>query len=112
MLMFCCLGYFCVGGVVDPQSTTIWKNGMYQVANYSSFLCPLGHRCAEGSSAPIPCDAGTYQDRQGQGNCSICPKGFYCEQGAIEPSPCIQGSYCLEGTKSSHQYLCQNGTYG
>ena len=93
-------------------STTIWKDGRYQSSNYSSFRCPKGHYCPEGSVLPIACEAGTYANEEGRGNCTVCPRGYYCEEATVDPEPCPQGSYCLAGTKSSTEFLCPAGTYG
>jgi hypothetical protein len=60
---------------------------------------------------PIPCEAGTYQDLEGQASCKTCPIGHFCGYNTSHPVICSLGSYCLAGTKSGRQYLCPNGTY-
>ncbi len=106
------IGYFCPGGVIDPSNNTLWESGRYKSSNYSSLLCPKGHRCPIASSLPIICESGSYQDKTGQGNCTACPKGFWCGRGTVIPYECPLGSYCPEYTEFATQYLCANGTYG
>lgn len=41
-------------------------------------ICPRGYKCPEGTELPLGCDAGTYQDQEGQIVCKSCPEGqFY-----------------------------------
>ena len=45
-------------------------------------LCPPGHVCARGSSAPRACPPGTYAPLHGNTNAST------------DCAPCVAGSYC------------------
>lgn len=37
----------------------------------ASLLCPVGSHCPSGSSAPVPCSSGTYQDEKAQATCKV-----------------------------------------
>ncbi|KAM9299008.1 uncharacterized protein PAF06_016002 [Gastrophryne carolinensis] len=106
----CMEGWFCPQGTIYPQTP--------------EHLCPVGHYCPKGSSEPLLCPMGYYQDKLGQSLCQICPAGKYCglvtlaEQfpaDAIEnpykPQDCPAGYYCVEGTVYGHQHPCPAGTY-
>ena len=71
--------------------------------------CPKGHSCSTGSVKPIACtagtfasglrtatcigcDAGKFQDEQGQSACKDCSTGHYCARGAAAPLPCPAGT--------------------
>ena len=55
--------------------------------------CPEGHYCPQGSSAPIPCVAGSYSDATHLSECKTCPAGFYCLANATTytDTPCPKG---------------------
>jgi len=95
----CDIGYFCPGGNTSPRP--------------SGNRCPKGQYCVAGSKAAVDCDAGTYQDSEGQGSCIPCPKGFFCAAKSLtfEGQNCAKGHYCPEGTTSSTQFKCLEGTY-
>ena len=43
--------------------------------------CSTGHYCPEGTlDFQFPCPAGTFNDMQGQWNCTICPPGNFCPE--------------------------------
>lgn len=42
--------------------------------------CPVSHYCPQGTSNPIACPAGTYNNVTQQSQCAICPEGFYCPE--------------------------------
>lgn len=86
--------------------------------------CPTGHRCPSGSSYPIPCAEGTYQDLTGQSTCKTCPAGYYCDKTAIlsttelNTKRCGAGHFCSGGTKvekpikTAHSgSVCSSGKY-
>ena len=103
----CSEGYFCPRGQISSRP--------------SAFICEPGHRCPEGSTQQIACEAGTYQDAFGQPDCSECPAGYFCDGntfnstacdfGVSVPLPCLPGRYCPVGTEFSDQFLCPLGTY-
>ena len=90
----CTPGYFCPGGDVDP-----------------TLKCPRGHYCAGNDAAPLPCEAGTYQNVTGQAECKTCPSAYYCLEGTESPLPCVQGHYCPAGTPLATDYPCPTGTF-
>lgn len=94
----CPTGYYCPGGVDDPASN-------------SSLLCPTGNFCPQGTAFPIPCPAGSYQSRIGQGACLACPAGYYCLAETSNPFPCPEGHYCLRNTTFPNEYPCPSGYY-
>ncbi|KAJ8397174.1 hypothetical protein AAFF_G00440080 [Aldrovandia affinis] len=78
--------------------------------------CPGGHYCPTGSAEPVPCPAGTYQDREKQAACRPCEPGYYCDEhfGAVNgtaPQQCPQGHYCPTGTGVPTQFGCPMGTF-
>ena len=75
--------------------------------------CTVSHYCPEGTSVPLPCPAGTYNNRTGQANCTACPAGFYCPAGAVTFTdyPCHAGYYCPPGTDNAFRYPCPRGHY-
>ncbi|KAI8480901.1 hypothetical protein Bbelb_413740, partial [Branchiostoma belcheri] len=101
----CAPGYFCQWGV-----DTATPNGNHTGVGGE---CPEGSYCPEGTPDPIGCEAGTYNDRTLQANCTACPPGYYCPVNSTTyvDTPCWTGFYCLEGTASPTQYPCPAGTY-
>ncbi|CAG5113265.1 Oidioi.mRNA.OKI2018_I69.chr2.g7385.t1.cds [Oikopleura dioica] len=113
----CPAGYWCQHSVqVDPAgSNSNCNNGKFG-------KCAAGFMCPEGSSRPIPCSAGTYQENEGQESCEPCPAGEFCFEGAavletntnytqVKRGKCPVGYYCPSGTKSPYDYPCRKGTY-
>ena len=84
----CDPGYYCKRGaqVRNPWNVT---------ENWGP--CPVGTYCPRGSSAPIQCEAGTFNDRIGQETCFPCLDEYYCETGAINRTICPKGYYCANG---------------
>ncbi|KAK7882551.1 hypothetical protein WMY93_028725 [Mugilogobius chulae] len=83
----------------------LWSNYGYCSAMSSRSLCPLG------SSFPLPCPAGTYQDQETQSSCMVCKPGYYCTEsfGFVNTSwlqPCPKGHYCPGGTSLPNQHPC------
>lgn len=87
-------GYYCPGG-----------------DSFQELTCPVGHRCVNGSAAPQPCPAGTYQDAILQVDCKDCPTGFYCETASANPLPCPPGYFCPMKTTHATQNPCPEGTF-
>lgn len=110
----CPPGHACPYGAVEP---TICAPGTYQPLPFQASCepCPagkhyilksgvskralcfgtdvfilLGFYCLEGSSAPLPCPAGTWSMIEGLSSrldCAPCPPGFYCNvSGLTRPS--------------------------
>lgn len=66
--------------------------------------CPAGHRCPIGSSYPIPCSVGTYQNQTGQSTCEDCPAGKYCDETGIATNTVLDAKLCAAG------HYCQGAT--
>ena len=95
---FCSPGYYCPEGYGSNTSTPADR------------LCPKGHKCSLGSVDPMPCEAGYYQDSEGEANCKICPAGYQCPALTINPEPCPKRHYCPEGT-GNNPPTCLPGSY-
>ena len=75
----CPAGFTCGGGA----------DGVEPVA------CPEAHYCPVGSSAALPCPAGTFGNASGlqtEQECHACPAGHFCGPGVSEPTPCSRGT--------------------
>lgn len=60
--------------------------------------CMVGNYCPEGTPAPIPCLAGTFNDLDNTAKeCQTCPAGKYCPTGTSVPLKCIPGTYSASG---------------
>ena len=109
----CEAGYYCKLNVTTPRPL----NGVYVAPSGDEFggdICPTGAWCPEGTTQPIKCEPGTYNDDVGAtSNCTECPRGFYCTRGTSFYSafPCPSGYYCPEGTEYATQFPCGPGTY-
>jgi hypothetical protein len=128
----CARGYFCGGGssVREPFESGRTAYGYsgdscISVTNYTSNsndICPAGHYCPEGSSAPIGCPPGTNSSSQQLWNalqCGACTKGFMCPNASTiyATTPCLQGYFCPEGVAVPGQdlfctrgHFCSSGT--
>ncbi|EPR58001.1 GCC2 and GCC3 domain-containing protein [Toxoplasma gondii GT1] len=71
---------------------------------------PEGHYSPAGSSGPVACLPGTFQNERSQAQCKPCTEGYYCpELGMSQPTECGAGRYCPAG--SSAPLLCPPGTF-
>ncbi|GIQ81354.1 hypothetical protein KIPB_002301, partial [Kipferlia bialata] len=93
-------GYYCVSGAIVATPTD----------GTTGDKCPLGEYCPAGSSASIPCPAGTVCASQGLSSPVTCSAGNYCPYNSQTETPCPAGKYCPAGT-SSEIPLCPIGTY-
>ena len=61
--------------------------------------CPVAHYCPNGTSVPIECEQGTFNNIEQQSECFPCPEKYYCPQGISNYNPyrCPAGYYCPEG---------------
>ncbi|KAF7241191.1 Sushi, von Willebrand factor type A, EGF and pentraxin domain-containing protein 1, partial [Varanus komodoensis] len=79
--------------------------------------CPAGHYCPPGTKHPMQyrCAPGTWSNGTGlaaEQECMLCPAGRFCVAGAQAPSgSCSAGHFCPEGTQTSTQFPCPEGTY-
>nr|XP_057935999.1 SCO-spondin isoform X4 [Doryrhamphus excisus] len=124
----CLAGYWCKAGA----------SSLTPLDGLSGSMCPPGHYCPAGTTAPSACPKGTWSNSSGlrrQEDCQSCHGGFYCDAagltaptgrcsggyyclgGAVTPTPtdgitggsCPEGSYCPEGT--TEPIRCDPGTY-
>ncbi|KAM8927608.1 uncharacterized protein RCH25_007839 [Pelodytes ibericus] len=98
----CLPGFYCGLGVSSSAPTG--ENGGE---------CPVGHYCPGGSSHPITCPAGTYNNLTRQDVCLSCPAGFYCRENTSNYNvfPCPPGFYCPKGTRYAGQFPCPRGYF-
>ena len=81
------------------------------MTDYTYSPCPVSYYCPEGTTIPLACPGGTYNDDTGAGKlseCDDCAGGFYCSEGEI-PVACKGGTYCPAG--SSEPIACEGGKY-
>lgn len=79
---------------------------------FSCTACSRGASCpSAGMSAPVPCEAGKYQDISGSSNCKVCSPGSLCSTaGLVAPNGvCPVGSFCPAG--ASTPTICPPGSY-
>ncbi|OAF70388.1 hypothetical protein A3Q56_01860 [Intoshia linei] len=106
----CLAGYYCVKGATKSSTTT----SIDCTKTESIGMCPIGHYCPAGSSAPSKCSSGTYQDLIKQTSCKPCPAGKACLIGTKLVSEFIEcpiGHYCPIGTRYGTENPCPVGTY-
>ncbi|XP_037124116.1 zonadhesin [Syngnathus acus] len=76
--------------------------------------CPAGFFCPRGTSAPVPCPAGTFSSITGNShlsNCTECTAGYYCDvEGTVKPTLCLAGYYCPPGMTEGTGLPCPTGT--
>lgn len=78
----CQEGYWCQSGLDRGNPNAPGSNDTYNetcplLGGYTGVggVCPRGHRCPKGTTLPLGCDAGYYQDQEGEGDCKSCPAG-------------------------------------
>ena len=75
--------------------------------------CPAGHYCPSGSSAALPCLAGSYSNAtqlQSASDCAVCPAGTSCSVGSEAPTRCLPGSV-TNISRMSTCALCPGGEF-
>ncbi|KAL8273754.1 hypothetical protein Esti_002354 [Eimeria stiedai] len=112
--IICPLGDYCdgaavtTGGIAGPC-----QEGFYCLEGSSSatsFPTPQGYFAPPGSSSPLACYPGTYQDDTRSASCVPCPAGRYCQTLAMTTATsCPESSYCPAGSVAPQ--LCPVGTY-
>ncbi|XP_072885876.1 uncharacterized protein [Hemitrygon akajei] len=95
----CSPGFYCKNGAKTSRPLDGETGG----------LCPKGYYCPEGTTMPIQCEDGSYNNATGQERCSDCPPGFYCIKGH-DVRPCPEGHYCLKNM-GKNLLPCPPGTY-
>jgi len=108
----CPPGYYC-GGTALPGPTGPCDPGHYCTGGAESprqFIAPNGTYAPAGSSFPVQCLPGTFNNEYAQARCPPCPAGFFCEDpGMTVPTTCPAGSYCDTGSNVPTQ--CSAGTF-
>lgn len=91
-------------------------------------MCPVGRRCAGGSSPPRLCQPGTFQNHRAQNACKPSPVGHHVPNaGASKATKCPRGTYqrmkgqskCVAASKGNYvgtsgatgETKCPKGTY-
>ena len=70
------------------------------------FDCTPGYYCIEGSSAPLPCPAGTHKNASldvmtDPSQCVTCQAGTWCSVGSAAATPCAAGTVNPEARQSA-----------
>ena len=86
----CSPGFFCIQGSKSSTPNYLgeyfngsWNASIFQ-SNFTALfnsICPTGHYCPMGTSLPLACPAGTYNNLYGADSihaCLECPDGNYC----------------------------------
>eukprot|EP00960_Hanusia_phi_P063233 765413-Hanusia_phi.AAC.1 len=102
--LLCPPGHFCPSQrTIVPQQCEqgyYCPKGMIQ-ANPPSNICPKGAYCKPGSSHPMPCPSGEYNDKLQQSDCRSCPPRLTCPfQNMTTPNDCPAGHYCPQNNSS------------
>ncbi|XP_028320851.1 uncharacterized protein LOC114474630 [Gouania willdenowi] len=133
----CAAGFLCLTGAIVPNPTdnktgslcppgSFCQKGLRAGECRAGFycdwgssradraLCPAGFFCPRGTSAPIPCPAGSFSPETGntnQNNCTICAAGYYCDgEDTVQPALCPVGHYCPAGLSYGMKFPCPLGT--
>lgn len=93
----------CLQGFYCPEEAKI------RTKEPGSFVCPPGHFCGNGTSVPLGCPPGTYQNSNGSWYCLPCPEGKFCPGNTPSPIPCPSHHFCPNSTIAP--VVCPNGTY-
>ena len=105
-------GSLCEPGTATPLPLDASSPpGFYVSADGSAVIrCPVGFACNYGSI--FPCQAGTYQNLQGQTVCKPCTAGTVCGVAAQSlPQLCPPGRVCTLPGRYRSTYLCPGGAY-
>ena len=111
----CGAGFYCTSGATSSNPTMLnnqqCPNGT--VHPIIGDICPDGHYCPEGTSNPIGCPAGTYQDLTNQDHCKGCPAGYFCQANTTDYTPniCPSGHYCPDNTTDAMANPCPAQTF-
>jgi len=106
----CLVGQICNSvGLAYP--ITPCPAGKYCLADGTQQECPIGYMCPAGTTEPVLCLPGTYQDIEGQATCKDCEAGKYCSFSGATTAPynCPVGHYCPAKTAISTAFPCPMG---
>ena len=114
-------GYYCQEGCLSATPNSLTNNTDICDTNSNQRCfgdpCPVGFKCPGGTSRPVNCLDGFYQDSPGQDSCIQCEAGFYCSVDNDNPNlgtvklPCPTGHFCPVGTSRYTTQMCPSGTY-
>lgn len=79
----CNEGFYCSGGSDSPSPPNTTPTGG---------PCPIGKYCLNGTTVPLDCPAGTYNDVKQMSVCTNCEEGYYCESGSTTNTECPAGN--------------------
>lgn len=79
----CNEGFYCSEGANSSSPPVATANGG---------PCPTGTFCLTGTSVPVNCPAGTYNDVEQMSECKACPEGYYCVEGSTTNTECPTGN--------------------
>jgi hypothetical protein len=116
----CDVGRYCPGKATSKAdmnqlfvcpATLYCPSGTSRIPNTESDGCRVGYYCPEGTAAPMPCPAGTFNPHRGRGEvgeCVQCTPGFYCGSSGLSnvTGECDPGHYCPAGSSSATQINC------
>eukprot|EP00002_Diphylleia_rotans_P010730 TRINITY_DN2129_c0_g1_i2.p1 TRINITY_DN2129_c0_g1~~TRINITY_DN2129_c0_g1_i2.p1 ORF type:complete len:5186 (-),score=657.71 TRINITY_DN2129_c0_g1_i2:603-16160(-) len=105
---FCNEGYLCLTGATSPNPSVYDLHG--------NGPCPQGHYCPRGTTAPLACPEGTFNNKtlsSSASDCIPCTAGHYCDVrgGNSTVGLCDPGFYCSEGSSSSREKSCPSGSF-
>ena len=95
----CAGGYYCIFGAMVSNPTDGITGGQCK----SPYYCPVG------SSTPMTCPDGYYNDQDGQAACFLCPNGYKCVTNT--KTICPAKKFCADGAGHPYGQYCLNGTY-
>ncbi|CAH1789583.1 unnamed protein product [Owenia fusiformis] len=111
----CDSGFWCLSGA--DRANPYMVNGSQCPTNtvhpIIGGICPPGAECIVGTSTPVACLAGYYQDLTTQNDCKDCPAGYWCYANTTDytPNVCPAGYYCELNTPDPLYTPCPNGTF-
>ena len=103
----CTPGYYCDAPALD-WPTGLCNAGFYCTSSSDSASpstvtatggpCPVGKYCVTGTSVPVDCAAGNYNDIEQQFECKNCSAGYHCTSGSSSQTDCPKGMciICLD----------------
>ena len=97
----CPANYYCPNPTQQiPCPIGTFFNGESATNISSCTPCQKGSFCSGNGLNAIPCEAGSYSDKQGNSNCNDCPPGHSCSYGASTPEPCPKNTYSPKGASA------------
>ena len=87
------------------------------MSSISSFTCPVGYYCTQGSYIQSPCPAGSFTASTGLQSvdqCTPCTLGSYCQYYGLNAvtGNCNAGYYCYQNAFTNEPWIESAGEYG